>query len=195
MIRERKAPRSGKLTHADRARQRPENGTRSPNRSMKREAVGRRTLRSSEGAAVTRLILAVFRLNGRLIEAGDRLTAPFGLSSARWQVLGPIEQGPMTVAKIARAMGLRRQSVQRLVGALAADGFVELTANPAHRRAPLVALRERGLAALTKINAIQAAWANGLAVPFTARRIAEAAQLVETLADRLAAGSRITQQQ
>lgn len=34
------------------------------------------------------LILEVFRLNGTLIAQGDQKVAPFGLSSARWQVMG-----------------------------------------------------------------------------------------------------------
>ncbi|MEM7211572.1 MAG: MarR family transcriptional regulator, partial [Pseudomonadota bacterium] len=40
------------------------------------------------GEAVTALILDVFRLNGRLLLAGDRLVSELGLTSARWQILG-----------------------------------------------------------------------------------------------------------
>ena len=45
---------------------------------------------TEEGGAVTQLILDVFRLNGRLLIAGDRLVGELGLTSARWQVLGAI---------------------------------------------------------------------------------------------------------
>ena len=84
--------------------------------------------RSSNGDLVTELILETFRLNGQLLEAGDRLTAPLGLSSARWQVLGAIEAEarPLTVAQIGRRMGLSRQAVQRLVNDLERLGFVSL---------------------------------------------------------------------
>src|ERR1700704_2902386 len=73
---------------------------------------------------VTELILEVFRLNGRLLVAGDRLVADLGLTSARWQVLGAVAlaAAPMPVAWIARNMGLTRQAVQRIVNELIADG-------------------------------------------------------------------------
>ena len=38
-----------------------------------------------------RMIFEVFRLNGRLLAAGDDLVSGLGLSSARWQVLWAID--------------------------------------------------------------------------------------------------------
>lgn len=54
--------------------------------------------------AVTELILETFRLNGRLLAAGDALVANIGLTSARWQVLGAIALSPvpLPVAHLAR---------------------------------------------------------------------------------------------
>ena len=46
------------------------------------------------GEALTDLFLAVFRLNGRLLAAGDHLVSDLGLTSARWQVLGAIAHAP-----------------------------------------------------------------------------------------------------
>ena len=40
---------------------------------------------------LTDLVLEVFRLNGRMIASGDSLVAKIGLTSARWQVLGAID--------------------------------------------------------------------------------------------------------
>lgn len=102
---------------------------------------------------VTTLSLAVFRLNGALIAAGNRLTAPLGLTSARWQVMGAISLAgaPQTVARIARAMGLARQSVQRLADQLAKDGVVAFADNPDDRRARLVSLTPRGEALFARI--------------------------------------------
>ena len=54
------------------------------------------------GAAFTALVLEVFRFNGRLLAAGDRLGEPLGLTSARWQVLGAVEEKPLPVAQIGR---------------------------------------------------------------------------------------------
>ena len=90
--------------------------------------------------AFTSLIIEVFRVNGLLLAAGDRLTGPAGLSSARWQVLGVVEHGPSSVAHVARAMGLTRQSVQQTADALERDGFIEYVDNPHHLRAKLMAM-------------------------------------------------------
>ena len=58
--------------------------------------------------ALDRLILEIFRVNGRLIAAGDILVKDIGLTGARWQVLGAIATSsiPLPVAHIARRMGL-----------------------------------------------------------------------------------------
>ncbi len=50
---------------------------------------------------------------GLLTAAGDVLARPAGQTSARWQVLAAVEDAPATVADVARALGLARQSVQR----------------------------------------------------------------------------------
>jgi DNA-binding MarR family transcriptional regulator len=100
----------------------------------------------------SRLALEVFRLNGALIEAGDAVVAPLGLTSARWQVLGAIAESgeALTVAGIARSMGLARQSVQRVVDDLAAASLLRFAPNPHHRRARLVRFTERGAAAFAE---------------------------------------------
>jgi DNA-binding MarR family transcriptional regulator len=119
--------------------------------------------RTPAAEALTDLILEVFRLNGRLLAAGDALTRPFGQTSARWQVLGAIADEPRTVASIARNMGLARQSVQRTADVLERDGIVEFIDNPAHRRARLVRLTRRGRRILDRVTDAQAEWANDLA--------------------------------
>jgi DNA-binding MarR family transcriptional regulator len=119
--------------------------------------------RGAAAEALTDLILEVFRLNGRLLAAGDRITRRFGQTSARWQVLGAIPDEPRSVADIARVMGLTRQSVQRTADLLEEDGLVEYAENPAHRRAKLVRLTPRGRRVLDRIDDAQAEWANRLA--------------------------------
>lgn len=92
------------------------------------------------------LALAVFRLNGALIAAGDALVQPLGLTSARWQVMGAImrtEDG-LPAAQIARDMGLARQSVQRLLDEMGAAGLVAFAPNPRHKRAKLARLTAHG---------------------------------------------------
>ncbi|MFP2933369.1 MarR family winged helix-turn-helix transcriptional regulator [Pyxidicoccus sp. 3LG] len=112
------------------------------------------------GTLFTELVLEVFRVNGLALEAGDRLTEPLGLSSARWQVLGVVDHEPAPVANVARLMGLTRQSVQQTADALERDGFVEYVENPHHRRAKLIAMTAKGREALRKVEARHATWAN-----------------------------------
>jgi DNA-binding MarR family transcriptional regulator len=119
--------------------------------------------RTPAAEALTDLILEVFRVNGDLLAEGNRLTRPFGQSSARWQILGALRNHPHTVAGIARDMGLARQSVQRTADLLAAEGLVEYTHNPAHRRSKLVRLTPLGLELLALISGRQVAWTNELA--------------------------------
>jgi DNA-binding MarR family transcriptional regulator len=115
-----------------------------------------------EGQLVTEIVLAVFRLNRQLLDAGDELTAPVGLTSARWQVLGIVEHGPSPVAEIARAMGLTRQSVQETANGLRVDGFIEFARNPRHRRAKLLVMTPKGCAAMGIVRRRHASWANAL---------------------------------
>ena len=114
------------------------------------------------GEAFTRLVLLVFRLNGLLLEAGDRLTEPTGLTSARWQVMGVIDHGPQTVAGTARIMGLTRQSVQRTADLLVEEGLAVYDDNPDDRRANLVRLTGRGRKALREVEWAQQLWASDL---------------------------------
>ena len=144
-------------------------------------------MRTPSGEAVSTLILAVFRLNGRLLAAGDRLVEQFGLTSARWQVLGAIalSANPEPVARLARTMGLNRQGVQRIVGDLIAEGFVELRDNPHHRSAKLVIMTKKGRKSYDAALRAQAPWVNGLAEGLSAREIRAAENVLLALKSRL----------
>ena len=119
--------------------------------------------RTPSSQAFTELILEVFRLNGRLLSAGDALTRPHGQTSARWQVLGALDDHAQTVADIGRRMGLTRQSVQRTADLLEANGLLAYGDNPAHQRAKLAMLTSRGRATLDGITIRQIEWANRIA--------------------------------
>jgi DNA-binding MarR family transcriptional regulator len=137
--------------------------------------------------AVTDLVLETFRLNGRLLAAGDELVADLGLTSARWQVLGAMALSPvpLSVAQIARNMGLTRQAVQRLVNEMQDDGLVQLAPNPHHQRAKLVVLSPRGKMAFAGAMKRQTAWAHELADGVSVREIATAAATLRRLRQRL----------
>src|ERR1700730_5838558 len=143
--------------------------------------------RTPAGAAVSELMVAIFRLNGRLLVSGDRLVASLGLTSARWQGLGAIAFAPTPepVARLARNMGLNRQGVQRIVGELAAEGFVELKDNPHHRSAKLVVMTAKGLKAFDAAMRLQTPWVNMLGEVFDPKSIEKAVRVLEELRQRL----------
>jgi DNA-binding MarR family transcriptional regulator len=99
---------------------------------------------------IRELVLNVFATNGCLLDSGNKLVGPIGLTTAWWQVLGALGYSavPLPVSHIARNMGLTRQAVQRVVDLLAKRGFVNMEENPHHQRAKLVVLTSGGRNAL-----------------------------------------------
>jgi DNA-binding MarR family transcriptional regulator len=148
--------------------------------------------RTPAGDAFTTLVVQILRLNGHLTAAGDALARPAGQSSARWQVMGVAEHGPSTVAQIARALGLARQSVQRVADLLARDALAEYATNPADRRADLFQLTAAGRDALRAIQAAQRSWADALGAEIgedEMRRASEVlGRVLEAVAGKVADG-------
>jgi len=140
-----------------------------------------------QGAALTELILEIFRLNGALLADGDRLVGDIGLTSARWQVMGAaaLSPVPLSVAAIARNMGLTRQAVQRVANDLEQAGFVRFAPNPHHQRAQLVVLTASGTAAYRAAIARQGPWANRIAAGLDQRRIKAARAVLHAIAQQL----------
>jgi len=141
----------------------------------------------NQAAAVTALILETFRLNGRLLSAGDALVRNLELTSARWQVLGAIAAAPLalSVAQIARSMGLTRQAVQRIANDMERDGLLRFDDNPNHQRAKLVVMTPRGESAYAAAMKRQAPWAQALAQGLTAQQIAGATVILKQLRQKL----------
>jgi len=139
------------------------------------------------GEALTDLILETFKLNGALLDAGNQLTEPYGLTSARWQVMGAIDLAgqAMTVAQIARRMGLARQGVQRIANDLEGIGMVRFADNVDHKRAKLVSLTATGRKTMDQINTAQAAWVNELSSDLGEKKIKQALNLLRSVQTRL----------
>lgn len=92
------------------------------------------------------LIGPLYRRAVRRIEGNE---ASGGLPVGVRAVLDLLRQNDSrTVPQLAQALGLTRQVVQRSVDDAEARGFVQLLANPAHRRSSLVALTQSGRAAV-----------------------------------------------
>ena len=142
--------------------------------------------RTKGGDALTDLVMTVFRLNGLLLEAAERMTAPSGLTAARWQVLGPIMADAKTVSVVAREMGLARQSVQRLANVLINEGLIEYLDNPSDRRAKFLSLTKRGHAALRRVGMRQHVWANTTSKGVDVRRLEDCAAILKSLGDSVA---------
>jgi len=124
-----------------------------------------KTKRTPAGEALSDLMLDLLRLNSLILTAGDRLVAPLGLTSARWQVLGAVVSADrgQPVAWLARDLGANRQNVQRIVNDLQKEGLVAFELNPHHRRAQLVVLTDKGKATFDAAMRLQAPWINRLA--------------------------------
>lgn len=143
--------------------------------------------RTAEGDALSGLAIGVLRVAGYLTQAGDALSKPFGQTSARWQVLAAAANAPLSVAQIARVLGLSRQAVQRLADLLEADGLARYEDNPAHQRAKLLTLTPAGEKTLADIQAKQAVWANALGARIGEADLLQAQRIVQRVLEVLEA--------
>ena len=122
----------------------------------------RRPKRLPEAQLLTEIVLLVFRVNGQLLAAGDRLVEGLGLTSARWQMLGAValSDGPRTAPQLAAQMGMTRQAAQKQLDLLLDDGLVAAEVDPGHARSPLYVLAKKGHVGVRRDARIQADWAN-----------------------------------
>ncbi len=142
---------------------------------------------TSKGELLTEIILNIFRLNGLLLFEGDLITQEFGLTSARWKVLGSIAlaSDSTTVPQIARNMGLSRQAVQRLVNEMVNDGLLTFDENPQHKRAKLLRLTSKGKDIYTQLEAKQKPWATSLADDFENNELKNVSTLLKDLITKI----------
>ncbi|MGV0761136.1 MarR family winged helix-turn-helix transcriptional regulator [Tistrella mobilis] len=142
---------------------------------------------AARATALTDLILALFRVNNLTLAWGDRLVAPLGLTSARWQVLGAIVYAdrPQPVAWLARDLGANRQNVQRIVNDLAKEGIVAFAPNPHHKRAQLVVLTPRGRAVYDQALRLYDPQIDALAEGLTLDELRTAWRVMTALRNRL----------
>ncbi|MQY52143.1 winged helix-turn-helix transcriptional regulator [Rhodocyclus tenuis] len=103
---------------------------------------------------VSQTVVALFQANGKMLEWGDAFTTPYGLTSARWQILGAIAWAgqKQTAPQIAEQMGVSRQGAQKQLNLLAEAGMIEKFPNPSHQRSPHYCLTEKGCALFERVN-------------------------------------------
>jgi DNA-binding MarR family transcriptional regulator len=90
------------------------------------------------------LLAEVYELAGLSRRQSDAEAAIRGSTAARWQTMSTISDTDLTVASIARRLGLPRQAVHRVVDDLITQGHVRKIANPDHQRSELVSLTPEG---------------------------------------------------
>lgn len=141
--------------------------------------------KTAAAKTLTEIVLAVFRINGGILEAAEIIAAPAGLTAARWQVLGAVLGSPKSVAEIARDMGLTRQSVQRLADILVVEKLATYSDNPGHRRAKLFAPTKKGFAAIRRLADRQSNWANRISGGLTVKQLQECLETIRDLSARI----------
>lgn len=95
------------------------------------------------------LIGALYRRGLRKIEQGQQVE---GVSVGVRSVLALLRRhGAMTVPQMGRIMTLTRQFVQRMVNDAVAEGWAEVTPNPAHQRSSLIRITPEGEAMIDTI--------------------------------------------
>jgi DNA-binding MarR family transcriptional regulator len=137
-----------------------------------------RPKRSAEGDAFTEFVLEVAWLGGIFTSIGESLSRLADQTLARWVILDAIEDGPATVAQIARRRGIARQAVQRVADLLTEDGLATYEPNPDHRRAKLLRPNAQGRKALRTISLAQKQWADAIGGEIGLTKLTQAKRLV-----------------
>lgn len=140
-----------------------------------------------ENRETNELIVEVFRLNGQLISTADKLVSKFGLTGARWQVMGALMQsgGLETVPRLAKNMGLTRQSVQRVINEMVGEEMMCFQDNPHHRRSKLITMSAKGEKVFAAALEIQLPWVKALSRGISKKRLVDAKLVLEALRKRL----------
>ena len=90
------------------------------------------------------LLAEVYELAGLSRRQSDAEAAIHGSTAARWLTMSTISDTDLTVASIARRLGLPRQAVHRVVDDLITQGHVRKITNPDHLRSELISLTPEG---------------------------------------------------
>jgi DNA-binding MarR family transcriptional regulator len=124
------------------------------------------------------ILFCYFRLNA----SGERMFAAVGQKPGKVSLMRSLkEEGPQSVAQLARSRPVARQGVQRMADELSAAGLIEFVANPSHRRAKLARLTTRGRVLMEKAMAGELRWTARLAHNFSAREVETTRDVIRRL--------------
>lgn len=146
-------------------------------------------MQSNPREKLTQVVLSVFRVNSLLLEKGDEMVAPLGMTSARWQVLGAIALAghPLSCPQVAAAMGVTRQGALKQLNLAQEAKLVVPVSNPRHERSPLYGLSERGTDVYERAMRLQARWASALLKGIAEKDLKAAQDVLSALEHRLSA--------
>jgi len=124
------------------------------------------------------ILFCYFRLN----VGGERMFAAVGQTPGKVSLMRSLkEEGPQSVAQLARSRPVARQGVQRMADELATAGLIQFVPNPSHRRAKLARLTTRGQRLMEKAMAGELRWAARLAHNFSEREIETTRDVIRRL--------------
>lgn len=107
-------------------------------------------------------------------------------SSGRRSILKSLgDLGPHTVPQMARARGVSRQHIQRIVDELRRDGLVDRAPNPAHRRSLLIELTAEGEGMLVDMERRESELFRYVAAGLGLEQIDDATEVVRHVRHRL----------
>jgi DNA-binding MarR family transcriptional regulator len=136
---------------------------------------------TATGLAYSHLALEILRTNPRLVIRGDQFAREFGLTAARWLVMGAVRDGPKSMSEIARDRGLMRQSVQEIVNEMVNQDLVTIVTSQSDKRAKLIELTFKGRSLFSKLTKRWAEQANHLSRSYTKQELAIALDVVRRM--------------
>jgi DNA-binding MarR family transcriptional regulator len=142
---------------------------------------------SASTQEVSLLSADLYEAAGAVRQVGEIVASKVGQTQARWQVLSVLSGSGWTVPQAARRLGVARQSVQRVVDLLVADGLVELLPNPDHARSRIAQLTALGVDRLDRIREAAGPWHGAVASQLSLADLRRARSVLKELT-RLARG-------
>ena len=145
-----------------------------------------------KGKVYRQILAELFRLRAVMLDAAEHLADAAGLTSARWQILGAIEDTPAPVAHVARTLGLTRQAVQETADAMERDSLITFLENPDHKRARLMSPTPKARKALDYLRPRQMQFANLMGAPHSLEALRATLDVLEKSRATIESGNRST---
>jgi DNA-binding MarR family transcriptional regulator len=145
---------------------------------------GARPIVDSKAETVAELMLEVAQCFFRIRALGQKTALITSWGGGAFGFMRSLALlGPLTVPLIAQMRPTSRQRMQRLADELVADGLVEFTDNPKHRRSKLVQLTPKGDARYRELNARFLVIASTMGVALSEADIRKTTEIVRQLSD------------